>query len=137
MSDSKWETSIGLMIVPQGGINLTDASEGFSNQSNVFAIFNVFNKEHTLTSFFSVKNTAGVAYAHDVLNICSNCSSYAVISKNVLGEGDYGGVGFTYSVGTSNLFAEVGYSLSGGNTSAYFGVFIPLITKTSKIKNKK
>ena len=121
-----WSKSLDIMAVPQGGIDLTNTQDGFSNQSNVFVVVNFTKGKNTLTSFYSVTNSVGMAYSR---SLSEDYGMYAVATKNVLTEGGYLGVGATKNVGKSAIFIEIGSPWNTWLPGLSIGVFIPVTFK--------
>ncbi|MCA9352798.1 hypothetical protein KC901_01300 [Patescibacteria group bacterium] len=121
-----WSKSLGIMIAPQGGIDLTRIDDGFSNQSNVFVVANFAKGKNTFTPFYSVTNSLGMAYSRSFLE---NYGMYVVANKKVLADGGYLGIGATRSVGNASVFVEVGSLWNTWSPGFYLGAFIPLTFK--------
>ena len=121
-----WSKSFGVMLVPQGGIDLKNTKAGLSNQSNIFFIGNFTKGKNTFIPFYSVTNALGMAYSR---SFSENYGMYAVTNKNVLVDGGYFGIGATRKVGNASLFIETGTQWNTWSPGFNIGVFIPFTFK--------
>lgn len=125
-NEKRWSRSLGVMLVPQGGIDLTNLEEGFSNQPNMLFLANFTKGDDTFIPFYTVSNSIGMAYSR---SFSEDYGIYIVANKKVLDLGGYAGIGGTKTIGKSSIFVELGSSWNTWSPGLSIGAFIPLTFK--------
>ncbi|MCA9351953.1 hypothetical protein KC866_00980 [Patescibacteria group bacterium] len=123
----KWSVSTGIIFAPQGGLDLKNFDQGFTNQTNLFVTLNFSKGKSTFSSFYSLfANSVGVVYIEPIKD---NFGWYGVALKGVIEDFNYVGVGGTYSIGNNSAFIEFGSSVTSWNPGIYIGAFVSIFNK--------